>query len=95
MENLVNWYSNKCEEASFNRLGVMAFVLLVQTCIIVPATLLSISINGNSSMDFVTMAIFSFAILVSLLGDLPAKIILPLFAVSTLVHLIIILTNIV
>lgn len=94
MDNLFNWYNNKCEEAAFNRLGVMAFVLLVQTCIVVPATLLSISINGNSSMDFILMAIFSFAILVSLLGDLPAKIILPLFAVSLLVYLTIILMNV-
>lgn len=94
MENLLNWYNHKCEEASFNRLGVMAFVLLVQTCLIIPATLLAISMNGSNTFEFILIAILSFAILVSLLGDLPSKVILPLFAVSILIHLIIILINV-
>ena len=94
MDNLLNWYNNACEEASFNRLGVMAFVLLIQTCVIVPATLLLIGLNGNNSIEFALTAIFSFAILVSLLADMPSKIILPLFAVSILVHLGIILVNV-
>lgn len=94
MENLTNWYSNKCEEAAYNRLGVMAFILLVQTCIIVPATLLAISMNGNNGVEFALIAIFTFSVLVSLLGDLPSKIVIPLFVVSTLVHLAIILVNV-
>lgn len=94
MENLLNWYNNTCEEASFNRLGVMAFVLLVQTCILVPITLLLVGMNGNNTIEFVLMAVFSFAILVSLLADMPSKIVLPLFAISTLVHLGIVLVNV-
>ena len=94
MENMLTWYNQKCEEAGFNRLGVMAFVLLVQTCIIIPASLLAISMNGNNSFEFALIAILSFCILVSLLGDMPSKIILPLFAISTLVHLMIILVNV-
>lgn len=94
MENLMNWYNHKCEEASFNRLGVMAFVLLVHTCIIIPATLLAISMNGNSTAEFTLMAVLSFAILVSLLGDMSSKIILPLFTISILVHLFIITINV-
>ena len=94
MENLMNWYNTKCEEANFNRLGLMAFILLVQTCIIVPVTLLLISVNGNDLIQFGLMAILSFAILVSLLGDMSSKIILPLFIISTLIHLGIILINI-
>ena len=94
MDNLMNWYNDQCEDGQFNRLGVMAFVLLVQTCIIIPVTLLSISMNGNSNIGFALMAIFSFAVLVSFLGDLPIKFIIPLFALSTLVHLAIILVNV-
>lgn len=95
MDNLLNWYNQQCEEANFNRLGVMAFVLLVQTCVIVPATLLTISMNGNNVVEFAIMAILSFSILVSLLADMPSKIILPVFAFSTIVHLLIILINLV
>lgn len=94
MENLMNWYNTKCEEANFNRLGLMAFILLVQTCIIVPVTLLLISVNGNDLIQFALMAILSFAILVSLLGDMSSKIVLPLFIISTIIHLGIILINI-
>ena len=94
MDNLLNWYNQQCEEGSFNRLGVMAFVLLVQTCVIVPATLLTISMNGNNLIEFALMAILSFSILVSLLADMPSKVILPLFLVSTVIHLLIILTHV-
>lgn len=94
MNNLLNWYNQQCEEAGFNHLGVMAFVLLVQTWVIVPATLLTISMNGNNAIEFAIMAILSFSILVSLLADMPSKIALPLFAFSTVVHLLIILINV-
>ena len=95
MENLMNWYNTKCEEANFNRLGLMAFILLVQTCIIVPVTLLLISANGSDPIQFALMAVLSFAILVSLLGDMSSKIVLPLFIISTIIHLGIILINII
>lgn len=65
MVNFLNWHNQQCEEASFNRLGVMALVLLVQTCVIVPATLLTISMNGNNAVEFAIMALLSFSILVS------------------------------
>ncbi len=94
MENLMNWYNHKCEDAGYNRLGVMAFVLLIHTCIIIPATLLAISMNGNNLVEFLLMTIFSFGLLVSLLGDLPQKIVFPVFGVSILVHLGIILVNV-
>ena len=93
MENLVSWYNTKCDEANFNRLGVMAFVLLIHTCIIIPATLISIGMNGNSTFQFALISIFSFGILVSLLGDMSAKIVIPVFILSTLVHLSIVVVN--
>lgn len=95
MENLTKWYDNQCDVANYNRLGVMAFVLLVQTCIIIPATLLAVSMNGNNTIEFVLIAIFSFSVLVAFLGDAPSKIFVPLFVVSTIVHLGIILVNVV
>lgn len=95
MEHLTNWYTLKCEEANYNRLGVMAFILLVQTCIIIPATLLSISMNGNNLIEFVLIAISSFGVLVSLLGDMPSKVVLPIFACSTLINLAIIFINVI
>lgn len=87
MNNLLNRYNTTCEEAGFNRLGVMAFILLVQTCIIVPATLLALIMHGGGVIGFLLMAAFSFLILAVLLGDVKVKYVFPLFAISTLVHL--------
>jgi lipopolysaccharide export LptBFGC system permease protein LptF len=95
MENILNWYNHKCEEANFNRLGVMAFILLVQTCIIIPATLLAISVGGSSLLEVTLIAVFSFSVLASLLGDLSSKKVIPLFIISTVVHLLVILINVI
>ncbi len=93
MEKILNWYNYRCEEAGFYRLGIMAFILLVQTCIIIPITLLAISMNGNNIFEFALIAILSFSILVSLLGDMSSKVIIPVFITSTVIHLLIILIN--
>ena len=93
MDIILSWYTKKCKEASFNRLGVMAVILLVQTCLLIPATLLAMSMNGNSPIHFILIAVFSFALLVSLLGDMPSKVVLPVFGASVLIHLFIILST--
>lgn len=93
MEKLFSWYNQQCDEADFNRLGIMAFILLFQTCLVVPAAVLLISMNGSNIIELGIIAVLSFSILVSLLSDAPAKVILPLFLVSTAVHLFIILLN--
>lgn len=61
MENLMSWYNHKLEDAEFYRLGVMALVLLVQMSIIVPATLLAISMNGGSSLNLLLVQVFHLA----------------------------------
>lgn len=95
MENLMSWYDHKLKDADFYRLGIMAFILLVQANVLIPATLLAISMNGGSSFEFAICTAFSFGLLVSLLGGAPAKFTLPLFIVSTVVHLLIIFTNVI
>lgn len=92
MNHILNWYSRQLPEADFHRVGLIAFILLFHTCIVVPATLLTIVMNGSSTIDFAIMCVLGFTILASLLGDLPAKITIPVFLVSTLVHVLIIIT---
>lgn len=87
MTAILNWYNDTCDEAGFNRLGVMAFILLVQTCVIVPATLLALIMHGGGVIGFTLMAGFSFLILALLLGDVKVKYVFPLFALNILVHL--------
>jgi hypothetical protein len=94
MENLRNWYFEKCEEANFNRLGFMALILLLQTCIFVPACILLIGMNGGGAFQVGIIALLSFGLLVSFLGDLPAKMIVPFFLLSVVLQLFIILINV-
>lgn len=91
MEHILNWYQLKLEKAEFFRLGIMAFILLIQMNVIVPATLLAISMNGGGTIALGLCAVFSFGLLVLLIGGAHPKITIPLFIVSTLVHLSIVI----
>jgi len=93
MASLINWYHHKLEGVEFYRLGVMAFMLLIQANVIVPATLLAIAMNSGSTIEFAICATFSFGLLASLLSGASAKITIPLFLVSTVTHLYIIFSN--
>ncbi len=93
MAYLMNWYQHKLEHADFYRLGIMAFVLLVQANVLVPATLLAISMNSGSTIEFGICAIFSFALLATLLSGASVRITIPLFLISTVIHLYIIFSN--
>lgn len=95
MDNMMNWYNRQLEDANYNRLGLMAFILLVHTCIIVPATLLTICTNGNNIIEFAIMGVLSFGVLAALLGDVSAKITIPIFIGSSLIHLFIIFSYII
>lgn len=92
MENVMIWYQHQIKEAKFYRLGITAFILLVQANIIVPATLLTMGMNSASDIEFILCALFSFAVLISLLAVMPVRIIVPLFVVNVLVHVLIILS---
>lgn len=39
MEKMLKWYHQSCEEGDFNRIGIMAFILLLQSCLAIPATI--------------------------------------------------------
>ena len=93
MENFMTWYNHKMEDAQFNRLGVMAFVLLVHTCIVIPTTLLIISHNGINPINLTVIAAFSFAILFAMIAMVPVRYTLPLFVLSTIAHAIVIIVS--
>lgn len=95
MENVLGWYNQQLEAVKFYRLVVMAFILMVQVNIIVPITMLAITMNSGNVFEIMTCAALSFAILVSLIGGASVKTTVPLFAVSTVVHLSIILVNVI
>lgn len=93
MDSILSWYDKKLYGIEFYRLGVMAFMLLIHANVLVPAALLAISMNSGSSVEFAVCAIFSFSLLGALLSGAKVKFTIPLFLISTILHLYIILSN--
>lgn len=80
---LVQW----SEVLDYNRLLVMAVIIFVHTCLIIPPTLLVLLHSGAGDWPYLIVTVFSFAILVVNLAVMPAKVTVPVFISSTLAHL--------
>ncbi|UII31695.1 hypothetical protein LVD17_25735 [Fulvivirga ulvae] len=81
-KRIVQW----TELLDFNRLLVMAIIIFVHTCVIIPPTLLVLLHMQAGEWPYLVVTVFSFAILVSNLAVMSTKITVPVFALSTLVH---------
>lgn len=90
MREIINWYNHKMADAEFYRLGVGAIVILIQTCIVIPATILIIGGTSLFPAALVVTSVFSFAILVSLIAGLSVRLTTIIFAVSILTHILMI-----
>lgn len=75
------------EVLDFNRLLVMAVIIFVHTCLIIPPTLLVMLHTQAGDWPYVVVTVFSFAILVSNLAVMPTRVTVPIFAMSTLAHI--------
>jgi hypothetical protein len=70
-----------------NRLGWTALTLAVQGCLLVPFALLAIGYNGNRFFLLIPVILSSFVTEVSNLAALPTKITIPIFFISVLINL--------
>lgn len=94
INTLIAKYHAITDALAFYRLGVMSFIIMVHGNIIAPVTLLAISYNSLSDLHFILLAFFSFTIVVSNIADRLPKETIPIFILSTLVNIGIILVNI-
>lgn len=94
MENFISWYNQKMDDAEYNRLGVGAFIILFHTCIVIPVTLLVLSYNDFNVVYIGILTFLSFAILFAMIAVMPVRMSIPLFLISTLIHIIMIGLNI-
>lgn len=90
---IISKYYGLIEDLEQQRIGVMIFVMMVQGCIIVPATLFAI-LNGTGSLfHMVVCGMFSFGVLVSNIAIAPIRIIVHIFVISTFAHIILVVIN--
>ena len=88
MKDFINWYNKNVAIAQFYRLGVSAVIILVQTCIIIPATILLLAQSEFSNIIVGLSTVLSFSILVSIISGVRIQIPIILFLFNILTHLV-------
>ena len=86
MNQIINWYNNNLESLQFNRLGVMGAMLMFQTCIIIPVTILVTSTSAMFPVAIGITTVLSFSLLTICIAGLNIRIALALFALNILAH---------
>ena len=82
----INW----CQEQEQYRFGWLAAILAIHGCVLAPITVFAVFLGGNS-MIFFAMTIGAMAIaLISNLAAMPTKITIPVFFLSMLIDIAII-----
>jgi hypothetical protein len=88
LQPFIQW----CAGQEANRFGWLAVILAVHGCFLTPATVLTIAVSGNNIVLW-GFAIGAMAIsLVSNLAALPTKITIPVFFLSVLIDLAIVVS---
>lgn len=87
----INW----CATQEQYRFGWLAGILSVHGCALTPITLFAIVLSGANIVFFVAALVAMGAALVTNLAAMPTKIILPVFFLSVLIDLIIIISCVV
>jgi len=82
-----------CEQQQENRLAWTAFTIAAQACLVVTMTLLSVYCNGNPFVLWIPVILSSFVIEVSNLMALPTKITIPIFCLSVLLNVGVIIAS--
>lgn len=90
MDAILKRFNSWADTLEFNRLLVMAVIILIHTCVVTPPTLLVLLHAQAGGFPYLVITFFSFLILVVNLAVMPTKVTIPIFAISTLAHLMII-----
>ena len=88
LKKIMNWCN--CQEK--NRLLWLGIALTAHGCIITPVTIMAVLFAGNSMFLFVLALVAMGATLVTNLAAMPTKITIPVFILSTLIDIAIIVS---
>src|SRR5262245_9902095 len=92
-KNVIQKFLAFSEKQQQNKLGWIAFILAAQICALVPLTLLAISANGDHFVLWIPVIISSFATGMVNLAGLPTKITIPIFLISVLIDVFVIMLS--
>lgn len=88
--NFVRW----SDKMQFYRIPTIAAMIMVQGCILVPLVLFTMS-NAAANVEVPVMTISTFLIVTLNLADMPTKITIPVFSVTTLIAIAMFFFNII
>lgn len=91
-----NWltsYKNFVAKSEFTRIGWAATFVTIQGCILTPALLLTMFYLGGSDWQLLIGNLSFLLVLVPILSAMPLKYIFPAFGISTVIHLVLIASN--
>ena len=83
-------YKNYVANAEFNRIGWAATAITVQGCILSPALLLIMSYYNGGDWQFLVSMLCFLLVIIPILAAMPVKYIVPAFATSVVLHLLMI-----
>ena len=83
-------YNDYVAKAEFNRFGWAVTALAIQGCILSPALLLIMSYFGGGDWQFLVSMFCFLGVIVPILSAMPVKYIFPSFAISLVLHLLVI-----
>lgn len=92
-----NWlaaYHEFTEQADYNRIGWAATAIAIQGCLLAPALLFTMNFFGGGDWQFLVAIVSFMLVLISVLAAMPVKYIFSAFAISFVIHVVIILINI-
>ncbi|GAB3799582.1 hypothetical protein GCM10028819_23220 [Spirosoma humi] len=87
-------YQNFTTKAEFNRIGWAATAVAIQGCVLAPALLLAMFNFGGGDWQFLVGMLSFMLVLVPVLSAMPVKYILSTFAISVVIHVLIILVDV-
>jgi len=88
-------FLNWCERQDENRFGWLAGIIAFHGCALTPITLFAIILSGTNIIFFIAALVAMGAALVTNLAAMPTKIIIPVFLLSALIDLLIIISCVV
>ena len=90
--SLLNKFMGWCEDQQKNRLLWLGVVLSAHGCIITPLTIMAVLLAGTNLVLFILALVAMGASLVTNLAAMPTKITIPVFILSTLIDIAIIVS---
>lgn len=86
-------YTTFVDNAEFNRIGWAATAIALQGCILSPVLLLVMAYYGGGDWQFLVSMSGFLCVLIPILSAMSVRYIFPAFALSVVVHLIVILVD--